>query len=90
MHVSIASRDRLCVPSPRVPRGWQASWPETAEQRYEEWLSSLQGCSELVRKAFIKELVKTIENWREEVFAYFDNRYTNGFTERMNQEVKRI
>lgn len=69
---------------------WHSSSSETAKKRYEEWLVKLESCSKLVRTAFEKELTKTINNWHEEVFAYFDYRYTNGFTERMNQEVKRL
>ena len=69
---------------------WYSSCSETAKRRYEEWRSKLKDCSELVQKAFEKELTKTIDNWYEEVFAYFDYPYTNGFTERMNQEVKRL
>jgi transposase len=69
---------------------WYSSSPEAAERKYKEWLDKLKGCSELVQKAFEKELTKTVDNWHVEVFAYFEHPYTNGFTERMNQEVKRL
>lgn len=69
---------------------WYSSCINTAKRRYEEWVEKLKGCTDLVRIAFEKMLTKTVDNWHEEIFAYFDHQYTNGFTERMNQEVKRL
>jgi len=32
----------------------------------------------------------TVENWRTEIFNYFDNRYTNAITESLNRVSKEI
>jgi transposase len=69
---------------------WYSSCVETALERYETWKEYLEGCSPLVKMHFKKELVRTVDNWREEIFAYFDHRFDNGAVERMNQEVKRL
>lgn len=61
-----------------------------AEEHYEQWLAALP--HDL--KEFT-ELVKTIEKWKEEIFAYFDvtelpNSVSNGFTEQVNRQIKAI
>lgn len=67
---------------------WFSSSPETAEGRYGEWLGELAKCSPLVRRKFEEHFAKAVENWGRDIFAYFDARFDNGFTERMNRNVK--
>jgi len=67
---------------------WFSSSPETAEGRYEEWLGELAKCSPLVRAQFKKHFTKAVDDWGKDIFAYFDDRFDNGFTERMNRDVK--
>jgi len=65
---------------------WDAPDRETAERLYDEWKASIP---EAVAVEF-GAVAKTVENWREEVFAYFDARYTNAFTEATNGLIKAI
>ena len=37
-----------------------------------------------------KELLHTLDNWREEILNYFDYRITNGFVEGKNNRIKTI
>lgn len=38
----------------------------------------------------IQKLLKTFKRWRNEIVGYFENNYTNGFTERMNGTGKLV
>jgi transposase len=38
----------------------------------------------------VKKLLATFERWKHEIIRYFENGYTNGFTERMNGTGKLI
>jgi hypothetical protein len=67
---------------------WFSSSPETAEGRYEAWLGELAKCSPLVRAQFKKHFTGTVGDWGRDIFAYFNDRYDNGFTERKNRDVK--
>lgn len=69
---------------------WHSISPETALERYALWKEYLADSSPLVRQHFEKELVGTVDNWRDEIFAWCSHRYDNGAVERMNQEVKRL
>ena len=45
---------------------------------------------ELERAWVLKELLRTVANWREEILNYFDYRITNGFVEGKNNRIKTI
>uniref|UniRef100_UPI0023F1E462 transposase n=1 Tax=Metallibacterium scheffleri TaxID=993689 RepID=UPI0023F1E462 len=59
---------------------WDARNRADAEARFKVWLGHID--TEL-SEAF-KELTTAMRNWYEEVFAYFDNRITNAYTESAN------
>ncbi len=65
---------------------WDADSREAAEVAYEAWKAAVPATVELE----FGGLCRTVENWRTEIFAYFDHRYTNAFTEAMNGIVKII
>ena len=56
-----------------------------AQDMYAEWkkqaLSSFPG---------FKPFIKTVENWHDEIFNFFDGRYSNGIVERINGKIKEI
>ena len=54
--------------------------PQEARSEYAAWL---KGLSPKTREAF-QPLITALENWEEPVFAYFDHRVTNAYTEAMN------
>jgi len=56
---------------------------EAAERSYETWKGKLGD----VAPAFA-DLTRAIDNWREEVFAYFDTPATNAYTEAINGLTK--
>jgi len=51
---------------------------------YAQWKKALP--KRLVR--FYKPLLTAMDNWPEEIFAYFDHRYTNATTEALNGLIK--
>lgn len=55
-----------------------------AEQRYEQWISSMTSD---VRPAYAAMMVAAT-NWHDEIFAYFDHRVTNAYTESLNSVIK--
>ena len=58
-----------------------------AEKALAEWEA---GLTPALRSVFAA-LLKTIDNWRSEILAYWDHRdVTNAFTEAMNGQIKRI
>ena len=63
-----------------------SSSKKTALARKKRWLEEfpLQ-----LRKDFA-ELLSSLSTWEEEIFNYFDNRFTNAFTEERNRLVKDI
>lgn len=63
---------------------WEADTRAEAEAAFEAWKAAIPAS---VATEFGK-VAATVENWREEIFAYFDHRYTNAFTEAMNGLVK--
>lgn len=62
---------------------WTAESRADAERMFEAWKTKIPD----TLKEFAK-VAKTIEDWREEVFAYFDHRYTNAYTEAANGLIK--
>lgn len=65
---------------------WRLSKREEAEAKYLNWKN---GMSWAARQAF-GEIITMVENWYDEIFNYFDHRYTNAFTESCNNLVKRM
>lgn len=65
---------------------WRLSNRKEAEDKYFNWKN---GMSALSRRAF-GEIITMIENWHDEIFNYFDYRYTNAFTESCNNLIKRM
>lgn len=65
---------------------WEADDRKTAERLYDEWKASIP---EAVAVEF-GAVAKTVENWKGEIFAYFDARFTNAFTEATNGLIKAI
>jgi transposase len=65
---------------------WEAESKEEAHKRYFTWQESI---TSEIADAFIP-IALTIENWGDEVFAYFDpsGRYTNAFTEAKNGALR--
>jgi transposase len=57
-----------------------------ARRRYAGWQASIP---ETVAWAF-GEMQTSIENWEAEIFAYFDHRITNAYTEALNGVTKTI
>ena len=56
-----------------------------ANELFEEWANSIP--EEL--PAFL-EVADTVRRWEQDIFAYFDHRYTNGVTESLNNVIKSI
>lgn len=64
-------------------------WDEAADkaeaiERYEKWKA---GLSTGVRKN-MHDVIRAVENWKPEIFNYFDVRVTNAYTEAMNGMAK--
>ncbi len=66
---------------------WDSESRSQAEERFEKW--SLLVNNELTQKEFIT-LAKTVKNWHDEIFSYFDNKYTNALTESLNSRIRHI
>lgn len=60
-----------------------------AERVLDDWLDIIPAEMKKSKKDF-KPLVTAVNNWREEILAYFDKRLTNGYTEAMNGVAKVI
>jgi transposase len=65
---------------------WKAADRAAAEARYDAWKAGLPAS---IKPEFGK-LVITVDNWREEIFTYFEYRFTNAYTEARNRLVKDI
>lgn len=63
---------------------WDAEDRATAEAAFDAWKQSIP---DSVRPEFEK-LAKTVENWRTEIFAFFDHPFTNAYTEARNRLIK--
>lgn len=57
-----------------------------AMKRYWDWQLSIPKELEPV----FKELIRAVKNWNNEIFAYFDYRITNAFTESMNSVIRKV
>ena len=56
-----------------------------ALQSFVDWENSIPATMH-----YFKEVAKTVNNWKEEIFNYFDHPYTNAFTESINNLIKEI
>lgn len=63
---------------------WDTEDRATAEAAYDAWKASIP---DSVRPEF-EQLAKTVDNWRTEIFAFFDHPFTNAYTEARNRLVK--
>ncbi|MBN1890108.1 MAG: ISL3 family transposase [Thermoflexales bacterium] len=59
---------------------------QAAIERYEEWKAGIPGD---VAWAF-EDLTTAVQNWETEIFAYFDHRVTNAYTESLNNITRLI
>jgi len=55
-----------------------------AERKYYLWVTEAQEIPEY------QYLINAIENWHEEIFSYFDHRYTNAVSETLNNLINQI
>lgn len=65
---------------------YNAANRKEAEHLFAAWEASLP--DNILIKRYFGRLARTVRNWREEVFAYFDCRITNASTEGRNGIVK--
>ncbi|AJE49794.1 transposase [Paenibacillus jamilae] len=65
---------------------WECDSRQTAFLKYNEWKVKIP--TEL-QSAF-EPLTKAMKNWEQEIFAYFDHRITNAYTESLNSLVRVI
>lgn len=63
---------------------WEADTRSAAEIAYDKWRAAMP--SEIAPE--FNPVVGMINNWREEVFAYFDHPVTNAYTEAANGIIK--
>ena len=63
---------------------YRANTRDEAERAYEEWRTDAS------KFPAFASVIATVENWREEIFAYFDHRYTNALTESLNRLINEI
>lgn len=58
---------------------------EDAIRTFKEWCESIPD-----KMPEFKDVVKTINKWSAEIFNYFEHRYTNAYTESLNNLIKEI
>jgi transposase len=63
-----------------------SSCKQTALRRYRRWLQAFP----LELRGDFKQLRTSLREWEEEIFNYFEHRFTNAFTEERNRLVKDI
>lgn len=66
---------------------WQLHDRREAERRYDDWAHRVRNHPLEIKLAF-HELLRAVDNWRAEVFNYFEHRVTNGPTEARNNVMK--
>lgn len=59
-----------------------------AEDTFEEWKEAVR--SQDREYPEFESVIATVENWRTEIFNYFDNKYTNAETESLNNTIREI
>lgn len=63
---------------------WDMPTRKEAEEYWENWKSV---STPTIRK-FFKDAIRAIDNWHEEIFNWWDYRYTNALTESLNNVIK--
>ena len=58
-----------------------------AEDAYDSWIDE---CKIVGLDVHYGEFIRTVNHWREEIFNYFDYRYTNAITESINSHIREI
>jgi transposase len=66
---------------------WELRDRREAERRYADWARRVRAHPLDLQPAF-HELLRAVDNWRAEVFNYFDHPFTNGQTEARNNVMK--
>ncbi len=66
---------------------WELRDRAEAERRYTDWARCVREHPANLQPAF-HELLRAVDNWREEVFNYFNHRFTNAQTEARNNVMK--
>lgn len=66
---------------------WEATNRAEAEAYYQAWLNWIER-SDI--SAPFYEVTRAVNNWHSEIFAYFDHRLTNAYTEALNGILKLI
>ena len=91
-----ARLNQLFYRYPELKRAWvlKESFREwyrgMNRSRAEERLASLEKTISNNSLPEFKELLHTLNNWREEILNYFDYPITNGFVEGKNNRIKTI
>ena len=65
---------------------WEAKTKADAEGLFAKWRKSIPKSVKLEFDA----VAATVDNWHEQVFAYFDHQYTNAITEATNGLIKEV
>lgn len=63
---------------------YECSTKLEAMELYDTW----KACLDPHTAAAFSDLIRAVDNWRPEIFAYFDTHVTNAFTEALNGMVK--
>ncbi len=63
---------------------WESDTRQKAFLKYHDWKTKIP---EELQSAF-EPLTKAMANWETEVFAYFDHRITNAYTESLNSLIR--
>jgi len=88
--------NRLFYYYPELKKAWvlkesfRTWYRETDRIRAEEGLGLLEERIESGSQPEFRELLHTLDNWREEILNYFDYPITNGFVEGKNNRIKTI
>ncbi len=91
-----AKLNQLFYRYPELGRAWMLKesfrdwYRGTNRSRAEERLRSLEDTISNGYLPEFKELLHTLDNWREEILNYFDYPITNGFVEGKNNRIKTI
>lgn len=67
---------------------WYSSCSVSAWRRYEAWEKSVP--EELRGKEAFGPLLTAVVNWSDEIFNFFDHRFTNAYTESANSLIKTV
>lgn len=59
---------------------------QQARRFLEAWILKVQA----TRNKYLVDFVKTLQNWFDQILAYFDRRISNGFVEGMNRAIRFI